>query len=82
MGRPRNPHNPACARCGADRTVSKGRGNGRPRWRCLACGRSFGETLGTPLYRPKTNVAEVIRAIQVVLHRGCLGAPEEHTGHN
>jgi transposase-like protein len=49
MGRPRNPHNPPCARCAATETVSKGRENGRQRRRCLACGRSFGQTLGTPL---------------------------------
>jgi transposase-like protein len=82
MGRPRNPQNPPCARCGAARTSSKGREDGRPHWLCLACGRSFGETLGTPLYRLKTDVAEIIRAIQRVLHRGSLRAAEEQTGHN
>ena len=82
MARTRNPQNPACARCGAAETVSKGRENGRQRWRCLACGRSFGQTLGTPLYRLKTDVAEIVRALQVVLHRGGLRAAEEQTGHN
>jgi transposase-like protein len=82
MGRSRNPQNPPCPRCGASETASKGRKNERPRWRCLACGRSFGETLGTPLYRLKTDSAEIVRAIQVVLHRGSLRAAEEQTGHN
>jgi transposase-like protein len=82
MARPRNPENPPCARCGATATVSKGHQDGRPRWRCLVCGRSFGTTLGTPLYRLKTDIAEIIRAIQVVLHRGSLRAAEEQTGHN
>jgi transposase-like protein len=82
MARSRNAQNPPCARCGAAETVSKGRENGRARWRCLACGRSFGQTLGTPLYRLKTDVSDVIRAIQVVLHRGSLRAAEEQTGHN
>jgi transposase-like protein len=82
MGRPRNPHNPACLRCGATQTVRKGRHNERSRWRCLAWGRSFGETLGTPLYRLKTDLPEIIRAIQVVLHRGSLRAADEQTGHN
>src|SRR5215471_2770435 len=82
MGRPRNPHNPPYARCGAAATVGKSQENGRPRWRCLACGRSFGQTLGTPLYRLKTDGAEIIRALQVVLHRGSLRAAEEQTGHN
>jgi len=82
MGRPRNPQYPPCPRCKAIDIVSKGRRNGRLRWRCLACGRSFGETLGTPLYRLKTDLAEIVRAIQVVLHRGSLRAAEEQTGHN
>jgi hypothetical protein len=37
---------------------------------------------GTPLYRLKTDVVEIIRALQVVLHRGSLRAAEEQTGHN
>jgi transposase-like protein len=82
MGRSRNPYNPPCARCGAAETVSKGQDNGRPRWRCLACGRSFGQTLGTPLFRLKTERAEILRAVRVVLHRGSLRAAEEQTGHN
>jgi transposase-like protein len=82
MGRPRNPQNPACPRCGASPTLSKGAERGRQRWRCSTCGRSFGETLGTPLYRLKTNVTEIIRALQVVVHRGSLRAAEEQTGHN
>jgi transposase-like protein len=82
MGRPRSPQNPSCPRCGASKTVSKGHEKGRPRWHCRACGRSFGQTAGTPLYRLKTDTAEIIRAIQVVLHRGSLRAAEEQTGHN
>jgi transposase-like protein len=82
MARTRNPQNPGCARCGAAETVSKGKENGRPRWRCRGCGRSFGQTLGTPLYRLKTDVGEIIRALQIVLHRGSLRAAEEQTGHN
>ncbi len=82
MGRWRNPQNPACPRCVAAETVSAGRENGRPRWRCLNCGRSFGQTLGTPLYRLKTAAAEIVRALQVVVHRGSLRAAEEQTGHN
>src|SRR5713226_4182991 len=82
MGRQRHCQNPPCARCAAAETVSKGREKGRQRWRCLACGRSFADTLGTPLYRLKTDVAEIVRALQVVLHRGSLRAAEEQTGHN
>ena len=82
MGRPRDPQNPACPRCEASVTVSKGAGGGRRRWRCLAWGRTFGATLGTPLDRLKTDPAEIIRALPVLLHRGSLRAAEEQTGHN
>lgn len=57
--------------------MSKGAQEGRRRWRCLAGGRTFGATLGTPLYRLKTDPAEIIRALPVVLHRGSLRAAEE-----
>jgi transposase-like protein len=79
MGRPGNPLNPPCARCGAVLPRSKGTPRGRQRWHCLACGRSFGETLGTPLYRLKTDLAEIVRTLQLVLHRGSLRAAEEQT---
>jgi transposase-like protein len=81
-GRPRNPQNPACARCGAPETVSKGVERGRQRWRCRVCGRTFGETLGTPLDRLQTDPAEVVRALRIVLGRGSLRAAEEQTGPN
>jgi transposase-like protein len=60
----------------------QGAERGRQRWRCLACGRTFGETLGTPLYRLKTDPAEFVRALRIVLHRGSLRAAEEQTGDN
>jgi transposase-like protein len=81
MARTRNPPNPPCAHCGAAETVSRGRESGRPRWRCRTCGRSFGQTLDTTLYRLKTDSAEIIRALRVVLYRGSLRAAEEQTGH-
>jgi transposase-like protein len=82
MGRPRNPLSPPCARCGAVLTLSKGTERGRQRWRCLACGRTFSRTLGTALYRLKTDPAEIVRTLQIVLHRGSLRAAEGQTGHN
>jgi hypothetical protein len=33
-------------------------------------------------YRLKTDTAEIVRALQLVLHRGSLRAAEEQTGHN
>lgn len=82
MGRPRDPQNPPGASCGATETVNKGREDGHQRWRYLAGGRSFGQTFGTPLYHLKTDVAEIVRALQVVLLRGSLRAAEDQTGHN
>jgi hypothetical protein len=35
-----------------------------------------------PLYCLKTDQAEIVRALQIVLHRGSLRAAEEQTGHN
>ena len=69
---------PPCPRCGATHTGSKG---GRPRWVCQNCGRSFGPTLGTAMYRLRVTPAEVARTLLVVMRRGSLSAAEEITGH-
>jgi transposase-like protein len=81
MARTAAATNPACPRCGHGHTVGKGHMDGRPRWSCDGCGRSFGPTTGTAMYRLKTPVAEVARALLVVLRRGSLRAAEEVTGH-
>ena len=73
--------NPSCPHCGHAVTVRKGRSDGRQRWLCRACGRSFGITTGTALYRLKTPAAEVAQALLLVLRRGSLLAAEEVTGH-
>lgn len=72
---------PACGHCGSTRTVSNGSSHGHHQWRCRACGRSFRATTGTPLTRVQTPVAEIARALLVVLRRGSLRAAEEITGH-
>ncbi len=81
MARAAAPENPACAHCGHRQTVRKGHTRGQQRWRCVECGRSFGPTTGTAVYRLKTPVEEVARALLVVLRRGSLRAAEEITGH-
>ena len=81
MARPAAPENPPCAHCGHAATVRKGHTRGQQRWRCAGCGRSFGPTTGTAMYRLQTPVAEVARALLVVLRRGSLRAAEEITGH-
>jgi hypothetical protein len=38
--------------------------------------------MGTPLFHLHTPLAEIVRAVRVVLRRGSLRAAEEQTGHN
>ncbi|BBM72066.1 IS1 family transposase [Rhodothermus marinus] len=81
MARRPSPNNPPCPHCGHKHTVRNGRKDGRQRWVCRGCGRSFGPTFGTPLYRLRTPPAEVARALLLVMRRGSLSAAEEITGH-
>jgi transposase-like protein len=81
MNRKPNSQNPPCPRCGATHVVKNGSKGGRPRWVCRNCGRSFGPTLGTAMYRLRVTPAEVARTLLVVMRRGSLSAAEEITGH-
>jgi transposase-like protein len=81
MARTADPRNPPCPHCGRVPTVRKGRTQGRQRWVCRGCRRSFGVTTGPAVYRLKTPAAEVARALLIVLRRGSLLAAEEVTGH-
>jgi len=68
---------PPCPRYGATHVVKNGSKGGRPRWVCQNCGRSFGPTLGTAMYRLRVTPAEVARTLLVVMRRGSLSAAEE-----
>ena len=81
MARSADRANPPCPRCGQAATVRTGHTRGRQRWRCAGCGRTFGPTTGTAVFRLKTPPAEVAHALLVVLRRGSLLAAEEVTGH-
>jgi transposase-like protein len=70
--------NPACEQ---SHVIRNGSSNGRRRYQCRGCGRFFGETEGTPMYRLHTPAAEVAQALLVVMRRGSLRAAEEITGH-
>ncbi|MEO9056938.1 MAG: hypothetical protein ABI396_02055 [Ktedonobacteraceae bacterium] len=70
--------NPACEQSHVIRNGSSG---GRRRYHCRGCGRFFGETAGTPMYRLHTSAAEGAQALLIVMHRGSLRAAEEITGH-
>jgi transposase-like protein len=71
-----------CPRCGGTHCTRDGSSRGHRRWRCRECGRTFAETVGTPLFGLRTPLPEIVRAILVVLRRGSLRAAEEQTGHN
>lgn len=81
MARAADRATPPCPRCGHEPTVRTGHTRGRQRWRCAGCGRSFGPTTGTAVFRLKTPPAEVAQALLIVLRRGSLLAAEEVTGH-
>ncbi len=82
MARRFSPANPPCPRCGAGDVAKEGHTpSGQQRWQCHGCGKTFGPTLGTPLYRLHTPAAEVARSLLVVMRRGSLSAAEELTGH-
>jgi transposase-like protein len=70
-----------CPRCGTTYVVKNGSKNGRQRWVCRTCNRSFGATFGTPMYRLRNTPTEVARTLLVVMRRGSLSAAEEITQH-
>jgi transposase-like protein len=81
MGRKGAQNTEPCPHCGCTSVRKFGRKNGQQRWHCSACGRTFGATTGTPMYRLRTPPAEIARALLVVMRRGSLSAAEEITGH-
>jgi transposase-like protein len=81
MARRRSPDNPSCPHCGATHVIRNGHKDGRQRWVCRACGRSFGPTFGTPMYRLRARPGEVARTLLAAMRRGSLSAAEEGTGH-
>ncbi len=81
MARKPSPDNPLCPHCGGRHVIRNGHKDGRQRWVCRECGRSFGPTFGTAMYRLRTPPEEVARALLVVMRRGSLSAAEEITGH-
>ena len=77
------PPLPACpnSACEQPHVIRNGSSNGRRRYHCRGCGRFFGATEGTPMYRLHTPAAEVAQALLIVMRRGSLRAAEEITGH-
>jgi transposase-like protein len=70
-----------CPHCGCTSVRKNGSTRGKPRWHCPDCGKSFGATHGTPMYRLRTPVHEIVLALLIVMRHGSLRAAEEITGH-
>lgn len=81
MGRKRVQGSEPCPHCQGTSVRKNGTNRGRQRWRCGDCGKTFGATLGTPLYRLRTPLAEIVVALRIVMRRGSLRGAEEITGH-
>lgn len=60
---------------------TSGRNRGRQRWVRNDCRRTFGPTLGTPLYGLHTAPEETARTLLIVMRRGSLWTAEEISGH-
>src|SRR5947207_879679 len=72
---------PLCVHCRIAHVLKNGHKDGRQRYRCLDCKRTFGPTYATPLYGLHNSAQEVARTLLVVMGRGSLCAAEEVTGH-
>lgn len=70
-----------CPHCGDMSVRKNGSSRGHPRLHCRDCGKSFGATYGTPLYRLHTAPEEIARTLLIVMRRGSLRAAEEISGH-
>jgi transposase-like protein len=81
MARTPAPPMLSCPHCQTTRVKKNGHRAGRQRWFCQRCGRTFGLTTGTPLYRLHTPAVEVAHTLLIVMRRGSLSAAEELTGH-
>ena len=81
MGRKLVQDSEPCPHCRGTSVRRNGTNRGRQRWRCGDCGKTFGATLGTPLYRLRTPLAQIVVALRVVMRRGSLSGAEEITGH-
>jgi transposase-like protein len=81
MPRKRTKQSEPCPHCGGTSVWRNGSSRGHPRFSCADCGKSFGPSFGTPLYRLRTPVKEIAQALLIVMRRGSLSAGEEITGH-
>jgi transposase-like protein len=81
MARKRTKRSEPCPYCEGTSVWSNGSSRGHRRWRCGDCDKTFGSTYATPLYRLRTPVEKIAKALLIVMRRGSLSAAEEITGH-
>jgi transposase-like protein len=80
MARKREEAGLTCPHCGGA-SVKNGKNRGQQRFLCTACGKTFGERFGTPMFGLHNSAEEVARTLLIVMRRGSLSAAEEISGH-
>ena len=70
-----------CPYCSSDQINKNGRKNGRQRWRCRDCLRTFGATTATGVYRLRTPLAEVAMTLGMLFDQGNLQRVARITHH-
>ena len=58
-----------CPVCGSIKIIKNGTKNGRQRYKCKDCAKTFGDTIGTVAFRSKLSVAKWIELIKLTLQR-------------
>lgn len=81
MARARVQSTEPCPHCGETWVRRNGKNRGRQRWLCGSCKRSFGETIGTPMYGLRTPEKEIAQTLLIVMRRASLRSAEEISGH-
>ena len=56
-----------CPVCGSINIIKNGTKNGRQRYKCKDCARTFGDTIGTVVFRSKLSIAKLIELIKLTL---------------
>ncbi|MBE6912560.1 MAG: IS1595 family transposase [Ruminococcaceae bacterium] len=58
-----------CPVCGSIKIIKNGTKNGRQRYKCKDCAKTFGDTIGTVAFRSKLSIAKWIELIKLTLQR-------------
>ncbi len=56
-----------CPVCGSIKIIKNGTKNSRQRYKCKECARTFGDTIGTVVFRSKLSIAKLIELIKLTL---------------